>query len=759
MDPIKNAYFPLGGGKLLRALGLMALSLAFAHLSVQAQTRFAASSNIDANLKERLTEMSAVELTLPSAAFADADSWALLSDMNGFYAAGVTSAGYAGAFDTLIELRSAGHSLKHIAFAPTGGHWVILYNTNDFATSSGFGSVYPGPQTHMTNIRNSNSELKDIVFPTNGGVLILSGKNGYWSQGFGAAGYQDVLDRLAELQEQNRTLRSVSVSPTGARMVLHGTNGYWAQQVPSALFSAVVARAEAGHTLNRVILGPNSQWVLLYEWKDAPLPVTGPEIGIPSTALDPIDDIIVNFMEQHGINAALAAIMRNNSIVYHRGFGWLDQSLGIPMPHDGVMRIASLSKPMTASVVRWQIEQGQYQATDPLFDINGNGGLLPINPFPVLGDPRLEDVTVEHALQHRGGWDRNFEIDDDGNTVGDITRREITVGWAMNVPMPPNRSHVSRWMLGQPLQFDPGAEDRYSNVGYFYLGYVIEKYAFQNYVAELRDLLAPAGVQADEIIWGATRREDHDPREPWYFDTGMATNRFAPDNSDDEVVNAPYGGWVHEHRISQGGLVITTHAMLRMMQSRIVSGDSIGALRNPATESSGLVRTHTGGLPGTATVATQRGDGISLVVFFNRRTGTRGWSDSYAVDIRDLIFDAIDSGSIRWPAILNPSIFGSSVGDEKGYKNSPLLGRFWSFSFADKWIHHGRFKWIYCEGSEETLFFWNKRHGWHYTGLGIYPRVYSYGENKWLLLDESDPQSLWVYDYARQMWRELEPWE
>lgn len=739
--------------------GLAGLWLAVGGQSLQAQTRFAASSNIDSDLKQRLTEMAAVDLNMPSAAFADADSWALLSDTTGFYAAGVTSAGYAGAFDTLISLRSAGHSLKHIAFAPAGGHWVILYNHNDFVTSSGFSADYPGPQSHLSSVRSGSSELKDIVFPANGGVLILSGKNGYWSQGFGAAGYQDVLDRLASLQDDNQTLRSVAVSPSGSRMVLHGTNGYWAKQVPNALFSAVEARAGAGHTLKRVVMGPGSQWVLLYEWKDAPLPITGPVIGIPSTALSLIDEIIVNFMDQHGINAAMAAIMRNNSIVYHRGFGWRDQSLGLPMPHDGVMRIASLSKPMTASVVRRQIELGRYQVDDPLFDINGNGGLWPVNPFPAIGDSRLEDITVEHALQHRGGWDRNFVLDAQGTTVGDITRREITVGGALNVPMPPNRSHVSRWMVGQPLQFDPGAEDRYSNVGYFYLGYVIEKFAFQNYTAALRELLAPAGVEADEIIWGTTRREDNDPREPWYFDPGMTTNRFTPDNSDDAVVNAPYGGWVHENRISQGGLVITTHAMLRMMQGRVVSGDDIGMVRNPATESTGMVRTHTGGLPGTATVATQRGDGINLVVFFNRGEGTRGWSDSYATDIRDLILDAIDSGSIRWPAILNPSVFGSAVGDEKGYKNSPLFGYFWSSSFADKWILHPRFRWIYCEGSEEALVFWNRRHGWHYTGLGVYPNVYSFSENKWLLLDQSHPDSRWVFDYARQAWRQLDPWE
>lgn len=723
-----------------------------------AQTRFAHADSLDLDLKQRLTEMAALDLNLTSSPFAGATGWVALSELDGFYAGSVTLSGYAGAFDQLSSLRSAGHGLKHVAFAPNSGHWVILYNHNDFVTSSGFSTAYAGAFTHLTSVSSGSSELKDVIFVGNSGALILSGKNTYWSQGISAVGYQDVLDRLAQLKGEDRTIRNVSIAPSGSRVVLHDSNGYWAQQVPSALFAAIQARAEAGHTLQRVNFGPSNQWVLLYQWKDEPLPITGPAIGIPSNALSEIDDIIVNFMQQHGINAAMAAIMRNNSIVYHRGFGWVDQSLGIPMPHDGVMRIASLTKPMTAALIRSQIEAGQYALLDPLFNINGNGGLLTIDAFPSLGDTRLSNVTVRDALQHRGGWDRVF-VNAQGNIVGDITRRELSVGPALNVSMPPNRGDVARWMLGQSLQFNPGARRAYSNVGYFYLGQVVEMYAFQNYVNALRDLLAPLGVETNEIVWGQTLRQNHDAREPWYFDPGMTTNRFFPDSADEQIINEPYGGWVHENRISQGGLVLSTHAMLRIMQMRVVSGNNIGSLRNPGAEAADLFRTHTGGLPGTSTVASQRGDGINLVVFFNRGNGNRGWSDSYDVDIRDLIYNAIDSGTIRWPAILNPAIFGSAVGQEKGWKNSPLIGEFWSSSFADKWVHNPRFRWIYCLGSEDHLFFWNPRHGWYYTGMGTFPFVYAYLDKKWLYIDNSRGDSRWVFDFSRQIWHQHEPWE
>ena len=74
-------------------------------------------------------------------------------------------------------------------------------------------------------------------------------------------------------------------------------------------------------------------------------------------------------------------------------------------------------------------------------------GILPQYVPTSQGDERLLTLTVRHLLQHTAGWDQRL--------VGDpLMWRGI--GKAMGEPEPANQDTVIRYMMGQPLQFNPG---------------------------------------------------------------------------------------------------------------------------------------------------------------------------------------------------------------------------------------------------------------------------------------------------------------
>ena len=73
--------------------------------------------------------------------------------------------------------------------------------------------------------------------------------------------------------------------------------------------------------------------------------VTVEEPGQPAEAL--FDSLMVEFTEKHGIGAAALGIMKDGEIVYDRAFGWMDRDRTIPIRQDVMMRLASVTKPIT----------------------------------------------------------------------------------------------------------------------------------------------------------------------------------------------------------------------------------------------------------------------------------------------------------------------------------------------------------------------------------------------------------------------------
>ena len=273
--------------------------------------------------------------------------------------------------------------------------------------------------------------------------------------------------------------------------------------------------------------------------------------------------------------------------------------------------------------------------SDFVFDNGNNGGILNIDPFGTP-DPRIYTITVENLLQHRGGWDRGI--------AGDHTYRETQIATALGLPSPPGRLATVRWIMGRPLQYDPGTTYAYSNIGFLLLGMIVEEVAGQSHDDFVHDsLFSPLGVSSHQIFVGRTFESDNDPREPWYNGNGFKhANVFYPDFDASLVVQGPYGSWDHEARIGQGAWVANPLALLEYLDKYQVNGDNIGGPRLPPGN---WQWNHTGALSGTNTLARQRGDGINYVVLFNKRPT---YGSQYSSQIRGIL-DPIFDGISNWP--------------------------------------------------------------------------------------------------------------
>jgi N-acyl-D-amino-acid deacylase len=238
-----------------------------------------------------------------------------------------------------------------------------------------------------------------------------------------------------------------------------------------------------------------------------PLPLT----GAANADLEPLDRLMTSFVEENKVPGASLAVTRNGKLVYARGVGFADVEKKEAVQPAALFRIASVSKPLTAVAVLQLVERGKLTLDDKVT------ARMKLTPFVAPGsrlDPRWRQITVRHCLQHTGGWDRDKSFDPIG--------RPWDIAKALRIRPPVTPAHIVRYMMGQPLDFDPGQRFAYSNLGYLVLSRVIEAVTGQRYEGYVRkEVLAPLRVEAPRL--GRALLENRAQGEVCYYDAGRRT--------------------------------------------------------------------------------------------------------------------------------------------------------------------------------------------------------------------------------------------
>lgn len=318
--------------------------------------------------------------------------------------------------------------------------------------------------------------------------------------------------------------------------------------------------------------------------------------GTEVPALAGFDRAMMTYMRERDIEAGALCVMRGGKVVLSRGYGFLTRDRKKTVPPDAPFRIADLTRPITAALIHDLVRQGKFKLTDSAFTY-----ISATPPAKTKADPRLKDVTIQHLLDHKGGFDRNLKPLLDPMFQTALVRKQLAL------EDPPTPADMVRFMAGRRLDFAPGSRVVQSNFGYCVLGRVIEKATGETYPAAVKKFLAPLGIKG--VGLGRTQPDDRDPAEPFYFDAGFATNVITGSGN----VPVPDGGFNLEAMDSCQGLVCSAPDLARFLNAYWLNS---GQPRKGGAGEPSLVN---GGLPGTWSVARQRADGVNIVALFNQR--------------------------------------------------------------------------------------------------------------------------------------------
>ena len=274
------------------------------------------------------------------------------------------------------------------------------------------------------------------------------------------------------------------------------------------------------------------------------------ETGLDVAGMEEFDKAMAALMEKWDIPGGAVAIAMDGRLVFAKGYGLADVESEEPVLPDSLFRIASISKPATAAAILTLVEEELLDLDERAFDILDRFEA----PDGEVHDPRINEVTVRQLLHHSGGWDRDAGYDPmfiPEHVAAQVERQQPVVC-----------TDVIRFMLGKPLDFDPGTRYAYSNFGYCLLGRIIEEKSGQPYEEYVQDnVLTPMGIERMQI--GGTLLQERAEGEVRYYGFPGQELAYSVFAEGPRRVPWHYGGFYVEMMDSHGGWIASAIDLVR----------------------------------------------------------------------------------------------------------------------------------------------------------------------------------------------------
>jgi D-alanyl-D-alanine carboxypeptidase len=162
-------------------------------------------------------------------------------------------------------------------------------------------------------------------------------------------------------------------------------------------------------------------------------------------------------------------VARNGTPLVERAYGMADREASRANDLETSFNIGSINKLFTQIAIRQLADAGRLNLDSSL-----------AREWPDYPNPDVaRKVTVRQILEMRSGIQGNIFAAPAGKTRHDVVTLQDFFDLVKN----------------EPLQFEPGSKQQYSNAGYIVLGLLIEKLSGENYYEYVRrHIYAPAGM-------------------------------------------------------------------------------------------------------------------------------------------------------------------------------------------------------------------------------------------------------------------------
>jgi CubicO group peptidase (beta-lactamase class C family) len=237
-----------------------------------------------------------------------------------------------------------------------------------------------------------------------------------------------------------------------------------------------------------------------------PAPAAPSARGLETAAITRFDEILTALAESQDRAGYVAVIARDGVIQHVSEAGYADVEAGAPMRADTVVRIASMSKPVTAAAILMLAEDGLLSLGDPVADYipafadaRVATQLMHDDSFEIPTEPLNRPITIEDLLTHTSGVGYIFDYQTHLGAL--YIDRDI-----YRASDPSLEARINT-LAGLPLYFQPGERWFYSYSNDI-LGQVIAVASGQSVEAFMQArIFGPLGMSDTSFFPGDTQRE------------------------------------------------------------------------------------------------------------------------------------------------------------------------------------------------------------------------------------------------------------
>ncbi|TNC12514.1 beta-lactamase family protein [Methylobacterium terricola] len=197
------------------------------------------------------------------------------------------------------------------------------------------------------------------------------------------------------------------------------------------------------------------------------------------------------YVEAGKLPGLSVTVARRGQVVFSRQEGLRDLARGLPMEHDTIVRIYSMTKPLTSVAILMLYEEGRFQLDDPITrtlpEFRGMRVLTGGSRLRPETVPAERDITFRDLLTHTSGLSYGFM---DATLVDRMYREEGVDFQTAETSLADVVAKAAR----QPLLAQPGAEWNYS-IATDVLGHLVAVIAGQPFDDFLRErIIRPLGM-------------------------------------------------------------------------------------------------------------------------------------------------------------------------------------------------------------------------------------------------------------------------
>ena len=322
-----------------------------------------------------------------------------------------------------------------------------------------------------------------------------------------------------------------------------------------------------------------------------------------------IESAIAKFMSANSVPGVSVAVVENGEYEWSQGYGMADLENFVPATSRTLYRLASVSKPLTATATMQLWERGKLNLDVP---VQNYCPAFPQKEWP---------ITTRQLLGHLGGI-RHYRGDSqDDPEVGNTKHFDdgITAGL--------------KFFANDPLVAKPGTKFSYSTQGFTVAGCAIEGASGEKYVDFVRkNIFTPAGMNS-------TVADDR-------FAVILSRTRFYHKDESGRVLNADFLD--SSYKIPGGGWLSSAEDMARfevaILGDQLVNRATRGVMWTPQKTADGSKNDYalgwgTGKELGVADVGHgggQQGTSTFIMLMPERRAGVVVLSNMDGVDVSSL---------------------------------------------------------------------------------------------------------------------------